>query len=192
MPLASATSSLRIPDFTASGILPVGTYPVTFEELRESILVSGPALRVEDAWDGSWRKRLVDNAAVLVGQLRQVGVTEIFLDGSFVEAKPHPNDIDGYFECDPVELARGSIQRGLNAIDPFKVWTWDPRSRRPAAGSTKRQLPMWHHYRVELYPHYPGLLSGICDPFGNELQFPSAFRQQRGTGLQKGIVKIIG
>jgi hypothetical protein len=51
---------------------------------------------------------------------------------------------------------------------------------------------MWHHYRVELYPHFPELLSGICDPFGNELQFPAAFRQERGTGLQKGIVKIIG
>jgi hypothetical protein len=183
---------VRIPDFTASGILPVGTYSVTFEELRESILVSDSALDVEDAWDGPWRKRLVDNAAVLVGQLRQVGITEIFLDGSFVEAKPNPNDIDGYFECDPVELARGNIQRQLNAIDPFKVWTWDPRSRRPAAGSTKRQLPMWHHYRVELYPHHPGLLCGICDSFGNELQFPAAFRQQRGTWLQKGIVKIIG
>ncbi len=45
---------------------------------------------------------------------------------------------------------------------------------------------------VELYPHFPGLLSGICDQFGHELQFPAAFRQQRGTGLQKGIVKIIG
>jgi hypothetical protein len=154
--------------------------------------VSGPAPGVEDAWDSHWRKRLVDNAAVLLGQLRQVGITDVFLDGSFVEAKPHPNDIDGYFECDPVDLARGDIQRALNAIDPFKVWTWDPRSRRPAAGSTKRQLPMWHHYRVELYPHFPGLLSGICDQFGHELQFPAAFRQQRGTGLQKGIVKIIG
>jgi hypothetical protein len=30
--------------------------------------------------------------------------------------------------------------------------------------------------QVELYPHYPGLLSGIRDQFGNNLPFPSAFR----------------
>ena len=33
----------------------------------------------------------------------------------------------------------------------------------------QRQLPMWHRYRVELYPHYPGLLSGII--FGNNFLF---------------------
>lgn len=55
----------------------------------------------------------------------------------------------------------------------------------------KRQLPMWHVYRVELYPHV-GQLTGIRDKFGHELEFPSAFRQSRGTGLPKGIVKIGG
>ena len=58
-------------------------------------------------------------------------------------------------------------------------------------GIPKRQLPMWHHYRVELYPHFPGLTSGITDPFGNELQYPSAFRQRRGDGLRKGIVRVV-
>jgi hypothetical protein len=50
---------------------------------------------------------------------------------------------------------------------------------------------MWHQYRVELYPHFPGLLSGIVDQFGNELQFPSAFRQQRHSFRPKGIVEIV-
>ncbi|MGV8122695.1 MAG: hypothetical protein AB2L14_23285 [Candidatus Xenobiia bacterium LiM19] len=50
---------------------------------------------------------------------------------------------------------------------------------------------MWHKYRVELYPHF-GQLSGIRDEFGNDLQFPAAFRKTRGASpLQKGIVKII-
>ena len=50
---------------------------------------------------------------------------------------------------------------------------------------------MWHRYRVELYPHFPGLMSGLVDPYGNQLQFPSAFRQQRAPGFEKGIVKIV-
>ena len=38
---------------------------------------------------------------------------------------------------------------------------------------------MWHQYRVDLYPHVPGLLSGILDEFGHEQEFPSAFRKTR-------------
>jgi hypothetical protein len=51
---------------------------------------------------------------------------------------------------------------------------------------------MWHRYRVELYPHVPGLGigSGIRDKFGHELEFPSAFRQSRRDGKPRGIVKI--
>ena len=50
---------------------------------------------------------------------------------------------------------------------------------------------MWHQYRVELYPHVPGMPSGIRDRHGNELEFPSAFRQSRRDGEQRGIVKLI-
>jgi hypothetical protein len=47
-------------------------------------------------------------------------------------------------------------------------------------------------YRVELYPHVPGLGigCGIFDRQGNELEFPSAFRQCRRSGKPKGIVKL--
>ena len=57
--------------------------------------------------------------------------------------------------------------------------------------TVKRQLPMWHQYRVEFYPHFPGLMSGIRDPFGNELEFPSAFRLSRRAYHPKGIVQVI-
>jgi hypothetical protein len=51
---------------------------------------------------------------------------------------------------------------------------------------------MWHCYRVELYPHVPGLGigCGIRDKHGHELEFPSAFRQSRRDGKPRGIVKI--
>src|SRR5438477_4717022 len=100
-----------------------------------------------------------------------VGIDQIFIDGSFVENKDHPNDLDGYFVCDLRYLASRQLQMDLNAIDPFKVWTWDRQQRIPDPNSAKRQLPMWHRYRVELYPHYQGALSGIVDEFGNNLQF---------------------
>jgi hypothetical protein len=46
-------------------------------------------------------------------------------------------------------------------------------------------------YKVELYPHIEGMFSGIRDQYGNNLQFPSAFRQSRRNFIPKGIVKIV-
>jgi len=181
---------MAIPAFTQDGLLPPGDYPLTFDQLRLSNLVKPSLATAGGGWDEAWRLTLVNNAEILVKQLWQVGISEIFLDGSFVEDKDHPNDIDGYFACDPVRLATGELERELNALDPYKVWTWSPKSRRPYANSAKKQLPMWHRYRVELYPHF-GQSSKIRDQFGNELQFPSAFRLSRRENKQKGIVKIV-
>jgi hypothetical protein len=181
----------KIPDFTEDGLLPPGDHEVSLDELRESALVVGPRTSAHPAWDAPWRKHLVDNLEILVNQLWRVGVTEVFIDGSFTEDKDHPNDIDGYFVCDLMRLASGELQRELNLLDPHKVWTWDPSSRRPCRGYPKRQLPMWHQYRVELYPHFAGLPSGIRDEHGNEMEFPSAFRRSRRDGKPRGIVKIL-
>ena len=180
----------RLLAFTAEGVLLPRDYELALDELRESSLVLGPDDRVEQSsWDVDWRRELVKNLAVLVHQLWQVGITEIFVDGSFVENKDHPNGIDGYFECELKRLASGRRQQELNRLDPHKVWTWDPASRRKVPGSSKRQLPMWHQYRVELFPHV-GQLSGIRDAHGNELEFPAAFRLSR-HGIPKGIIKIV-
>jgi len=145
-----------IPKFDADGLLPPGDYEVSFEELRHSVLVVGGADRPE-TWDSPWRERLVDNLEVLTRQLWAVGVKDVYADGSFAEDKDHPNDIDGDFVCDLESLMTGELVRELNLLDPHKVWTWDPESRRPYRGYPKKQLPMWHRYRVELYPHVPGL-----------------------------------
>jgi hypothetical protein len=177
-----------LPVFNQDGLLPAGDYELTIEEIRSSLLVVGPAVEYSN-WDAAWRAKLVDNLEVMVKQLWETGITQVFIDGSFVEDKDHPNDIDGYFVCDLIELATGRLQTKLNLLDPHKVWTWDPASRRPYRGYPKKQLPMWHVYRVELYPHY-SQLSGIHDKYGNELEFPSAFRISRRDGQRRGIVKI--
>jgi len=177
-----------LPEFNTDGCLPPGDYALTLAQLSNSILVVGPRSGSPN-WDRSWRAELVNRLEVMVRQLWQVGIVEIFVDGSFVEDKDHPNDIDGYFECELDALASGRLQSSLNLLDPHKVWTWDPASRRPFRGYPKKQLPMWFRYRIELYPHF-GQLSGIRDQHGNELEFPSAFRLSRRDGQLRGIVKI--
>jgi hypothetical protein len=116
---------------------------------------------------------------------------ELNADPTRVEDKSHPNDIDGYFVCSRECLISGELERDLNLLDPYKIWTWDSKQKRPYRGYPKRQLPMWHQYRVEFYPHYHGQFSGILDGQGNELMFPSAFRQSRQDFQEKGIVQLI-
>ena len=175
---------------STDGVLRPGDYPMTLDALEKSILVLGPGAPKDDpTWDGAWRLKLVKNLRIMVGQLRKVGIDEIFVDGSFVEDKDHPNDIDGYFECDPNRFASGQLEHDLNLIDPEKCWTWHHTTRRAYRGSQKLQLPIWHAYRVELYPHYAGLIAGR-DGHGNSLEFPAWFRQRRTNGQAKGIIKI--
>jgi len=102
----------------------------------------------------------------------------------------HPNDIDGYFECDIRHLASGRLGEDLNALDPYKVWTWEPQNRRWDPDSGKAQLPMWFVYRVELYPHF-GQPSGLVDQRGNQLSFPNAFRLSRRATTPKGIIRLM-
>lgn len=180
-----------LPTFTSDGVLPPGEYTLTLAELMESILVLGPGEpRDHKVWDAAWRQRLATNLGIVVGQLWAVGVEDIYIDGSFVEDKDHPNDIDGYFACDPQRFASGQLEQELNRIDPQKCWTWDHATRRAYRGYPKLQLPMWHAYRVEFYPHYTGLIAGV-DEHGQALEFPAFFRKCRGTGKPKGIIKII-
>jgi hypothetical protein len=179
-----------LPPFQANGLLPPADYEMSLAELRASALVTGP--QGIEVWDSDWRLHLVGNLEILAKQLWQVGIKDIYVDGSFVEDKAHPNDIDGYFVCDLAFLASGKLQQDLNLLEPNKIWSWDPASRTANRGYPKLQLPMWHKYRVELYPHVPGLGwgCGIRDKFGHEMEFPSAFRQCRRDGEPKGIVKI--
>jgi len=168
---------MNLPDrFTEKGLLPKGDYALTIDELLDSMLVSGPSPTPIE-WDTKWRRKLVINLAILTNQLWSVGIKNIFIDGSFVEDKNHPNDIDGYFECGIREFI--SLVPKLNSMDPHKCWDW----------STADKPRTWEIYRIELYPHY-GQLCGIDDITGQELQFPAAFRQSREFE-PKGIVKLI-
>jgi len=175
-----------LPAFTEDGLLPPGEYELTIQQLLASTLVAGP--EGTHSWNADGRRTLVQNLAVLVGHLVTVGITQIFIDGSFVEDKDVPNDIDGYFVCDSNQWALGELAQRLQELDP--VWTWEHIQREPFRSYPKPQLPMWHKYRVELFPDYRQFC-GIFDDRGRKLTFAEAFRQSR-TFRPKGIVKIGG
>jgi hypothetical protein len=60
-----------IPEFTDEGLLPPGDYEVTFEELRESVLVEGPGPESvwSEEWDREWREHLTRQAETMCNQL---------------------------------------------------------------------------------------------------------------------------
>lgn len=179
--------------FTEHGLLKPGDYPLNLEQLKKSILVEG--YKHKEDWDTQWRSRLVENLEMLVNTLWEVGVTEIFLDGSFVEEKAKPSDLDGYFEVSAVDWPHGKVIRQLNAAakgtNTEGIWTWNTDARVPIVGSpTKSQIPMREKFNVELWPHYPSKVSGILDEFGNKQPFPAAFRKTK-EHMNKGIVKLI-
>ena len=176
---------MLLPEFTSEGLLPAGDYELAVGDLFHTPL-AGPHGR-SVTWDAEWRTELATRLGKLVEQLWEVGVTSIFIDGSYVEEVDRPNDIDGYFACEERRIADGSLQRELNLLDPYKVWTWRRADARPYGGKLK--LPMWHRYRIELFPHF-GQSSGILDQHGHQLEFPSAFRLTR-SGQVKGIIKIV-
>lgn len=175
--------------FTEAGVLIPGDYRATLAELRASLLVSGRNVASPN-WDASWRAQCVDNLEIMAKQLWQIGIDRIFIDGSFVEEKDHPNDIDGYFDCDFIRFASGKLETELNLLDPHKIWTWDPTERKLFRGYPKAQLPMWHQYRVELWPNF-GQPFGIRDAAGNSLNFAQAFRLSRTNNEPKGIIELV-
>lgn len=163
--------------FDRGGLLTPGDYPMTLGQLRASLLVVGPESGYP-LWDREWRGQLVDNLAIVVRQLWQVGVTEIFVGGSFAEDNPRPNDIDGYFVCGVKEFASGQLEARLNRIDPYRCWNlsgWPTMRRR---------------YHIDLWASPFGQISGIPGP-KNEIQdWPTALRRSKHRWKPRGVVKI--
>ncbi len=176
--------SADLPGFTPQGLLPPGDYVMTFEELSQSLLVRGP----EDgsAWDRPWRAELVTNLAGIARTLWTLDVEYVVVNGSFVEAKAHPNDVDVYFPVSRLRWVSGEIARELNRRRRERVWTWDPDDAYVPADRRvgKPRAPFWHKYRVDLWPYYErGTADGVHT-------FAEFFRLSR-TGEPKGVVKIL-
>jgi hypothetical protein len=109
---------------------------------RTATITTTASSLVDYRRQGTWRRQLIDNLEQLTRQLWQVEIREVYADRSFAEDKDHSNDVDGYFVCELELRAPGRLDRELNLIDPDKVWTWSPASRRPYRGYPRLQLPM--------------------------------------------------
>jgi len=96
-----------LPAFNPDGVLPPGDYELAIQELKQSELVHGPSPSLP-GWDTIWRATLASNLETIVNQLWNVGITEIFANGSFATNKLRPGDIDVYFECEEDSIKSGS------------------------------------------------------------------------------------
>lgn len=181
--------------FSEEGVLPPGEYSMTLDQLKTSMLVNGPTEDLPEGWEQAWRLELVENLKIMVEQLRQEGITEIFIDGSFATDKPKPGDIDGYFVVKKPDETPGwkfeeELCERLNRRDPHKVWTWKDADRKKPVPTSKGQLPMWWQYHVEFWPEY-GQWSGQIHPVTQkQLTHAELFRITK-TGIDKGIIRLL-
>jgi hypothetical protein len=100
---------------------------MTLDELERSILVTGDDDR-DDAWDTKWRLELIQNLRIMVLQLWDEGIAEIYIDGSFATDKLRSGDIDGYFVVQkPVDTLDSEFEQSLcdrlNKRDKANAWT---------------------------------------------------------------------
>ncbi|HUE70810.1 MAG TPA: hypothetical protein VMP01_07960, partial [Pirellulaceae bacterium] len=77
---------MPIPDFDADGLLPVGIYDCTLQELRD---------RFGTFQTSDLRCRLYERLEAFLREAKLSGVAKyVIVDGSFVTGKAVPNDID--------------------------------------------------------------------------------------------------
>lgn len=76
---------MSIPQFNAYGLLPPGFHPAIVEELKRKI-----------GFSPKRRSLIEDGLELVTKELVEMGVLELYVDGSFVEQDPSPGDLDGY------------------------------------------------------------------------------------------------
>lgn len=85
---------LVLPAFTSKGLLPPGLHRATWDELCSRF--------------GGTRRReyLLEGLLRAATNLRDAGVVNLWLDGSFVTDKRNPNDFDGVWDPSRADLRR--------------------------------------------------------------------------------------
>lgn len=77
---------MEIPDFTDEGVLPVGTYKTSLEEIKNKFCSFG---------DVNKREKLYNIFIEYLNHLKKHTVKlEVYIDGSFITDKKSPGDID--------------------------------------------------------------------------------------------------
>ena len=131
-------------------VLPEGIHIVDFQTVSAAFAANG---RRRTQFDGLLRA---------AGNLRAAGCGRLYLDGSYVTAKPWPGDYDACW--DPTGVVEG-------LVDPVLLNFDDERAAQKAK------------YQGEFFPSSM-LVGGVGSTF---LEF---FQLERFSGLTKGIVQI--
>jgi len=86
------------------GRLPPGQWAATWEEVVATFGTT------------PWRQHLLDGCRRALAALRAAGCRRAWIDGSFVTAKAHPEDIDGCY--DPIGMDRAQLHPALCDLSP--------------------------------------------------------------------------
>jgi len=142
-----------IPAFTKEGYLPPGIYEISLDELEERFAYT------------IWRKELSENLVRLINDLKNIGCTAIYVDGSFTTIKRLPKDIDVCWEDTGIDY---DMAEGIMPI------LFDFANKR-----ANQQL----RYKCDIFPaHF------IAD--NNGILYLDFFQKDKATNNPKGIIKI--
>lgn len=103
-----ANAVTNIPDFDANGNLPPGVFRVSLKDIEDRFTCNRT------------RRRLFNGLKRALAILAAAGVRRVWVNGSFVTAQGHPNDIDGCWEYRP------SVD--VDKLDPVFLATDPPRA----------------------------------------------------------------
>lgn len=167
--------------FLKNGLLPAGDHEISLDQL-ERLIRQGPG--GGGSWDTAWRLQLLEEFKQRYEQLAAVGITEVYIDGSYATDKYHPNDLDAYFVV-PRQLWRTSAEAALKEFDP-EFWRFETVSD----PSGKRGYPMAFLRHIEMFPVYQEHTPAWADCL--EMIDPkiSFFRTDKWSNRPKGIIKI--
>ena len=142
--------TLMIPVFENEGYLPVGIHLATLDEveIRFSYTI--------------WRRELFKHLFKLVEDLKTIGCTAVYLDGSFITTKRIPNDMDICWEDAGIDY--DMVEQTMPVLFDFE-------------NGRKNQQ---EKYKADIFP--ANIIEGsIGAPF---LEF---FQKDKVTGKPKGI-----
>jgi hypothetical protein len=142
-----------IPAFEKEGYLPAGIHLATLDEVEARFA------------NTIWRKELFIHLLKLIEDLKTIGCTAIYLDGSFSTIKRVPGDMDICWEDAGIDY--DMVEKTM----PILFDLYYPRKNQQ------------DKYRADIFPSSLENTPGV--PF---LEF---FKIDKATGNPKGIVKII-
>lgn len=81
-----------VPDFQSNGLLPAGIHKANWEEFCKKFGFT------------AHRRKLLNGLEMAAHELKSAGCMRIFVNGSFVTSKEHPNDYDVCWDMTEVDL----------------------------------------------------------------------------------------